>query len=93
MLNNRDYMNAYNVLDETFKNNNWKSEKEFEQYIKKYMSLHYDVQYTTYSNENSTYVQTIELKDFDNKLDSIIRLNIIMQLKDNYDFIMSFNVE
>ena len=93
MINTRDYTNAYNVLDETFRNNNWGSEEEFEQYMRELLPLHYDVEYTTYSSENSTYVQTINLTDITGGTDETITLNIIMQLKDNYEFVMSFSVQ
>lgn len=93
MLNTRDYKNAYNMLDETFRKNNWQSEQEFETDMRKKLPLHYDVEYTTYSNENSTYVQTIKLSDITEKDDSTITMNIIMQLKDNYEFVMSFSIE
>ena len=93
MLNTRDYTNAYNVVDETFRNNNWGSEEAFEQYMRELLPLHYDVEYTTYSNENSTYVQTINLTDITGETDETINLNIIMQLKDNYEFVMSFSVQ
>ena len=61
--------------------------------MRKKLPLHYDVEYTTYSNENSTYVQTIKLSDITEKDDSTITMNIIMQLKDNYEFVMSFSIE
>ena len=44
MLNNRDYKAAYSLLDETFRNNNWASEEEFEQYMKENFPLHYNVE-------------------------------------------------
>ncbi len=93
MLNNRDYINAYAVLDETFKNSNWKSEKEFEKYIKKELPVHYGVEFTTYSNENSTYVQSIEISDITGSTKDVKTLDIIMQLKDNYEFVMSFSIK
>lgn len=93
MLNTRDYGNAYNVLDETFRNNNWGSEEAFEQYMRDNFPLHYDVEYTTYSNEGATYVQQINLTDITGENEGTISLNIIMQLKDNYEFVMSFSVQ
>ena len=93
MLNNRDYTNAYNVLDETFRNNNWGSEEAFEQYMRDNFPLHYDVEYTTYSNEGSTYVQQINLTDITVENEGKISLNIIMQLKNNYEFVMSFSMQ
>ena len=93
MLNTRDYVNSYNVLNETFRNNKWKSEQEYEKYIKEKLPLHYTIEYTTYSKENDTYVQTIELKEINNEDATPIKINIIMQLKENYQYIMSFSVE
>lgn len=93
MLNNRDYTNAYNVLDETFRNNNWGSEEAFEQYMRENFPLHYDVEYTTYSSEGSTYVRQINLTDITGETEGTISLNIIMQLKDNYEFVMSFSLQ
>ena len=93
MLNTRDYTHAYEELDETFRNNNWESEEVFEQYMRENFPLHYDVEYTTYSSEGSTYVQQINLTDITGKTEGTISLNIIMQLKDNYEFVMSFSLQ
>ena len=93
MLNNRDYTHAYEVLDETFKRNNWGSVEAFEQYMRESFPLHYEVEYATYSSEGSTYVQQINLTDITGETEGTISLNIIMQLKDNYEFVMSFSVQ
>ena len=93
MLNQRDYINAYKMLDDTFKNNNWKTEQEFENYIKAKLPLHYSIEYTTYSNEGSTYAQTIKLSDITEKTSETITMNVIIQLKDNYDCVMSFSID
>lgn len=93
MLNQRDYINAYKMLDDTFKDNNLKTEQEFENYIKAKLPLHYSIEYTTYSNEGSTYAQTIKLSDITEKTSETITMNVIMQLKNNYDYIMSFSID
>lgn len=93
MLNNRDYKAAYSLLDETFRNNNWASEEEFEQYMKENFPLHYNVEYTTFREENSTYIQEIIFSDITGESDETKTINIIMQLKDNYEFVMSFSIE
>lgn len=92
MLNSRDYEHAYEVLDETFRNNNFGSEEAFEEYIKEKIPSHYNVEYTTDSNKGKTYIQQINLKDITNTSEEGISLNIIMQLQDNYNFVMSFEV-
>lgn len=91
MLNNRDYTAAYNVLDETFRNNTFGSEEAFEAYMRENYPLHYSVEYSTYKEEMNTFVQTIYLKDITNQSTDSKQLTIIMQLKDNYDFVMSFS--
>ena len=93
MLNNRDYKAAYSVLDETFRNNNWGSVDAFEQYMRENFPLYYKVEYTTFRDENSTYIQEIVLSDITGENDSTITVNVIMQLKDNYEFVMSFSTE
>ena len=40
MINNRDYETAYKCLDETFRNNNFASEEEFEKYMREKFPLH-----------------------------------------------------
>lgn len=92
MLNTRDYSHAYEVLDETFRNNNWASVEVFEQYMKEHFPLHYEVENVEYSNEGSTYVQKINLTDVTGKDKNVISLNIIMQLEENYEFVMSFSM-
>lgn len=92
-MNVHDYKYIFDKLDETFRNNNWGSEEAFEQYMRENFPLHYDVEYTTYSNEGSTYVQQINLTDITGETEGAISLNIIMQLKDNYEFVMSFSVQ
>ena len=92
-MNVHDYKYIYDKLDETFRNNNWGSEEAFEQYMRENFPLHYDVKYTTYSNEGTTYVQQINLTDITGETEGTILLNIIMQLKDNYEFVMSFSLQ
>ena len=92
-MNVHDYKYIYDKLDETFRNNSWGSEEAFEQYMRENFPLHYDVEYTTYSSEGSTYVQQVNLTDITGKTEGTISLNIIMQLKDNYEFVMSFSLQ
>ena len=53
--------------------------------------LHYSVQYSTYKEEMNTFVQTIFLKDITNQSTDPKQMTIIMQLKDDYEFVMSFS--
>ena len=93
MLNNRDYHSAYQYLDETFRNNNFGSEEAFEQYMREHFPSHYQLQVGQFTETNQTYTQYIVLTDMTGETDDEIENTIIMQLKDDYDFVMSFSVE
>lgn len=93
MLNNRDYTAAYNVLDKTFRNNNFDSEEQFEKFMREKYPLHYKVEYNEFNSENNTYIQNITLSDITQNSEDTLQISIIMQLKDNYEFVMSFNIE
>ena len=92
MLNRRDYKTAYEKLNETFKNNTFGSEEKFEQYMREKYQLHYNVQFEDFSEENNVYSVKVVLKDV---LDENTKqeINVIIVLKDNYDFEMSFNIQ
>ena len=90
MLNNRDYRAAYEVLNETFRNNTFGSEEQFEAYIKENYPDHYKIEFSTYSDEDATHVQKIKLKDVAEEKEEK-ELEIIMRLEEGIDFVMSFN--
>ncbi len=90
-LNLRDFKYIYNKLDETFKENNFPTLESFEVYMDENYPSTYEVEYATYNQENETYMQTIILKDKDTNEQK--ENTIIMQLKDNYEFVMSFSVQ
>ena len=92
MLNNRDYFSAYKFLDETFRNNNFGSQENFEKYMRENYSLYYAVTYNEYKEENGISIMSITLKDILNKNTTTKDLKIIMKLNDDYDFVMSFEI-
>jgi len=93
MLNTRDYKTAYKYLDETFKNNNFASEEEFEKYMREKFPLHYKLSVGSTEEINGVYKQSIILEDITGSSDEKIENTIIMQLKDNYEFVLSFGIE
>ena len=93
MINNRDYETAYKCLDETFRNNNFASEEEFEKYMREKFPLHYKLSVGSTEEVNGLYKQRIILEDITGLSDEKIENTIIMQLKDNYEFVMSFGIE
>ena len=92
MINNRDYKTAYSYLDKTFRNNNFGSEEAFEQYMRERYPSHYDFELGESTETNGTYTQTIDLTDISGEDGAVIENTIIMQLLDNYEFVMSFGV-
>ena len=90
-LNLKDNQYIYSKLDDTFKMNNFPTVNDFENYININYPSTYDIEYSNYSEENGIYMQDIILKDKNSNTQK--ENSIIMQLKDNYEFIMSFNVE
>lgn len=90
-LNLRDFKYIYNKLDDTFKASNFSTLQNFEIYMNENYPSTYNVEYTTYNQENDIYMQTIILDDKNS--DEQKQNTIIMQLKDNYEFVMSFSVQ
>jgi|GEM_PF-2996582 len=93
MLNNRDYKTAYNLLDETFRKNTFGTVENFEINMKNIFPSYYDVTYNNFSKERDINMQTITLKDRNSGSTIGREMSIIMQLKENYDFVMSFGIE
>ncbi len=89
MLNNRDYIAAYNVIDETYRENTFGSQEEFEKIMREKLPLHYEVEYNGFTDENGTYIQKINLIGIEEQSEDIISISIIMQLKEDLDFVMS----
>jgi len=92
MLNNRDYNAAYEVLDERFKSKNFATVEKFEEYMRNKYPQHYQIKEGTTNEENLIYTSQISIEAVDGESD-IIDMNIIMQLGENMDFVLSFGVE
>lgn len=91
--NMQDYSYIYSKLADSFKNNKYKTQAEFENYIKGALYNNIDVEYKNFSNEGETYIYDIEIKNRDNEEDKVINMQIIMQLKEDRDFVMSFSIK
>lgn len=96
MINNRDYIAAYNVLDKTFRETNYGSVEKFADYMKQNLSGYYQASdlgtYESFSEQgNNTYIQKIKIKVKDYNF--YYTGNIIMRLEEKTDFVMSFAFE
>ena len=91
-LNLKDYKYIYNKLDETFKNSNFDSLDKFTEYMSTNYPDRYQAEYSGFKKESDLYIQPITLNPISGEGESK-QNNIIMQLKDGTDFVISFNIE
>ena len=92
-LNSGDYTYVYNKLAPSFKNNKYKTEQEFENFIKSNLYDYMKIEYKNFKNEGETYIYDVTIKNMINEKDKEINMQIIMQLKEERDFIMSFSIK
>lgn len=91
-INSQDYTYVYNKLDNTFKANYFKTQAEFEKYIKTNFYTNNEVSYGKYEKSQDVYIYNIMIKDKNNTTANAINKKFVMQLKEGTDFVMSFNV-
>lgn len=92
MINNRDYKSAYNVLDETFRNNYFESVENFASYMRKYFPAHYKIEFGEFTEEAGVYTQQVNFINMENEEEQQLDRTFIMQLKENEEFVMSMNL-
>lgn len=91
-INHQDYTYAYSKLDETFKNNNFKTIAEFEAYMKKNFFGKNKLAAGKVEKQGNIYLYDINMSDATGKDTTIKKKNFVMQLKEGTDFVMSFEV-
>ena len=92
MINTKDYKNAYNLLADSFKNNYFKDEVSFEKYMKENW-FSYNLQTNVdIKNEGNNYICNLTLRSGAGSAAEQVNKTIIMRLKENTDFVMSFTV-
>ena len=93
-VNDKDYAYVYNKLDETFKNNNYLTEASFEQKMQSELYGRNDFAYTKVESKSNVYVCDVTVTDASVKNSTTQKiLHVFMQLKDETDFVLSFNIE
>ena len=88
-LNDEDFKYVYNKLDETFKENNFPTVKDIEQYIKNNITINSNVVISNYQNSNDLHMFDVTFS-YDEV--NTITKTFIIKLLDGTDFVMSFNV-
>lgn len=93
MINRHDYRTSYECLAQSYKNNYFKTETEFADFVKNNMFSRNKVTYKNYEQRGKDlYVFNIELTDLIGENTEIKKVTIVMQLNENLDFNMSFSM-
>lgn len=88
MIKNKDYYNAYDILDETFRNNNFNGVENFKEYIEQNHSDNFTYSFEKIEKYNEIYTQIVTL-NIDNQEK---QKNFVVKLLDNRQFILSFEI-
>lgn len=91
-INQADYKYAYNKLDETFRANNFKTQAEFENYVKTNFFTQNQLTAGNAQKQNNIYLYDITIQDTTGVSQNTITKTFVMQLKEGTDFVMSFSV-
>ena len=103
-LNDKDYKYIYNKLADSFKDNYFNNEEELKEYLSNKLYDNNEINFGKFSDEgNGIYTYEIELSEISNENEAAqegkgdnfarIKMNIVMQLKEGTDFVMSFSIE
>lgn len=93
MVNSHDYSQIYKILDESFKENNFKNESEFISYMEETFFDENKIKYTNFNEVGDIYTCDIEITDAKNQTEQKRKKTIIMKLLEGTKFVMSFNVK
>ena len=92
-LNDGDYTYIYNKLDETFKQNNFKTENDFTTYMNNTFFANNNVEFSNYRNSGDLHIFDATFTDKDNANNQAVTKTFIVQLREGTDYRMSFNVQ
>ena len=88
-LNDKDYRYTYGCLADSFKNNYFKTQEEFEEYAKNNLYSNSQVEYNEYKIEGNLYTYSITIKNTETKDE--MNKTFIMKLGTGTEFELSFN--
>lgn len=88
-INNKDYAYSYNCLADSYKNNYFKTQKDFETYVKQNFYEKNIVGYKQFDTQGELYTYSVILTN--PKTGEQLDKTFIMQLGENTDFVLSFN--
>ncbi|MCI8518612.1 MAG: hypothetical protein HFJ51_00270, partial [Clostridia bacterium] len=91
-INDKDYKYAYNILAESFKQSNFKSQAEFESYIKTNWFENNKFDYEKFGDESNTYyTYQVKVTDKTGMNNKQMTKTFIVLLEEGTDFKLSFN--
>lgn len=92
MVNMKDYEHAYKLLDDTFKKNNFKTLNQFKEYINNNFFLYnIEVAKGEIQEQGKFYVYKTKIAENNSRAAEQKDLTIVMQLKEDSDFVISFS--
>lgn len=92
-ISQKDYSYAYSHLDDEFKNNNFDTIDSFTNYVKENLYNKMQISLINYTNEGNIHIYNIKLISLENREQPEINMQIIMKLKEDRDFVMSFSLQ
>ena len=92
-INDKNYRYAYNCLSDGFKNNYFKNQQSFENYIEQNLYESNEINYIEFETQGELYTYKIQFTEKENHNSQIIEKIFIMKLGEGTDFELSFNIE
>ncbi len=93
-INEKNYKMAYNLLNEQFKQNNFKTQEQFEKYIsEKFFDMNLLGNLSIEDKGENTYICTCSYKDSVSSNAKTSSVQIAIKLSEGTDFEMSFTIE
>ncbi len=91
-LNRKDYTYIYEHLADSFKNNYYQSQEDFEKNIKEQLFEYNDKEYIKYEQQGNVHVFEISVSDKEDE-EQKKAMTVIVQLKEGTDFVMSYSIQ
>ena len=88
-INDKSYYYAYNCLADSYKNNYFKTQEEFENYVKQNFYPNSSVEYKQFEIQNDVYTYSVILTNKATKEE--MNKTFIMKLGEGTDFVLSFD--
>lgn len=91
-LNRKDYTYIYNHLAESYKNNYFQSQDEFEDYIERNLFDYNGKEYKEYKQQGNVHIFKMKLLNKENENEQK-DMTVMVQLNEGTDFVMSLSLE